>query len=42
VRRGAAALGVLAAVTLATGCGGGIAAPDLFIVQRTGSGPGRG
>jgi hypothetical protein len=40
VRRGAAALGVLAAVTLATGCGGGIAAPDLFIVQRTGSGPG--
>jgi hypothetical protein len=40
-----ATLGVLAAVTLAAvalaaGCGGGIAAPDLFIVQRTGSGPG--
>jgi hypothetical protein len=40
VMRGAAALGVLAAVTLAAGCGGGIAAPDLFIVQRTGIGPG--
>jgi hypothetical protein len=36
-----AVLGVLtAAVALATGCGGGIAAPDLFIVQRTGNGPG--
>jgi hypothetical protein len=33
-------LGVLASVALAVGCGGGIAAPDLFIVQRTGSGPG--
>ncbi len=41
--RGAAGVGVLAAVTtvtLAAGCGGGIAAPDLFIVQRSGSGPG--
>ena len=36
----AAALGVLAAMTLAVSCAGGIAAPDLFIVQRTGSGPG--
>jgi hypothetical protein len=33
-------LGVLASVALAVGCGGGIAPPDLFIVQRTGSGPG--
>jgi hypothetical protein len=40
MRRGAAALGVLASVALAAGCGSGIAAPDLFIVQRTGSGPG--
>jgi hypothetical protein len=40
VRWGAAAISVLAAVTLAAGCGGGIAAPDLFIVQRSGSGPG--
>ncbi len=40
MRRGAAALGVLAAVTLAAGCGGGIAAPDLFIVERTGSAAG--
>jgi hypothetical protein len=39
-RQGAAVLGVLGAVTLATGCGGGIQAPDLFVVQRTGSGPG--
>jgi len=36
----AAALGVLATMTLVVSCGGGIAAPDLFIVQRTGSGPG--
>jgi hypothetical protein len=35
-----AALGVLTSVALAVGCGGGIVAPDLFIVQRTGSGPG--
>jgi hypothetical protein len=39
-RQGAAVLGVLGAVALATGCGGGIQAPDLFVVQRTGSGPG--
>jgi hypothetical protein len=38
-RAGAATLGVLAAIGLATGCGGGIAAPDLFIVQRAGSAP---
>jgi len=38
VRHGAA-IGVLAAATLIAGCGG-IKAPDLFIVQRTGSGPG--
>ncbi len=38
MRRGAA-IGVLAAATLIAGCGG-IKAPDLFIVQRTGSGPG--
>jgi hypothetical protein len=31
----AAALGVLAAMTLAVSCAGGIAAPDLFIVQLT-------
>jgi hypothetical protein len=40
VRRLLAALGVLATVMLAAGCGGGIMASDLFIVQRTGSGPG--
>jgi hypothetical protein len=40
VRGVAAAIGVLAAVMLAAGCGGGIAAPDLFVVQRTGSVPG--
>jgi len=34
-------IGVLATVMLA-GCGGGIAAPDLFVVQRTGSVPGAG
>ncbi len=39
-RAGAATLGVLAAIGLAAGCGGGIAAPDLFIVQRAGSAPG--
>jgi hypothetical protein len=39
---GAAAttLGMLAAIGLAAGCGGGFAAPDLFVVQRTGSAPG--
>jgi hypothetical protein len=41
-RGGAAAIGVLAAVMLVAGCGGGIAAPDLFVVQRTGSAPGAG
>jgi hypothetical protein len=35
-------IGVLATVMLAAGCGGGIAAPDLFVVQRTGSVPGAG
>jgi hypothetical protein len=35
-----AIIAALAAVTLVAGCGGGIAAPDLFIVQRTGSAPG--
>jgi hypothetical protein len=41
VRHRLAGLGVLAAITLVlAGCGGGIAAPDLFIVQRTGSAPG--
>jgi hypothetical protein len=42
MRRRVAVLGVLTAIALAlaAGCGGGIAAPDLFIVQRTGSGPG--
>lgn len=38
--RRVAALCVLAAATILAGCGGGIAAPDLFIVQRAGSGPG--
>jgi hypothetical protein len=43
MRRPVAVLGVCTAIALvleAAGCGGGIAAPDLFIVQRTGSGPG--
>jgi hypothetical protein len=40
VRLGAFAPCVLAALILLAGCGGGIAAPDLFIVQRTGNGPG--
>jgi hypothetical protein len=44
VKRAAAigmlAVVMLATVTLAAGCGGGIAAPDLFVVQRTGSAPG--
>lgn len=44
MRRRVAAPGALTAIALtlalAVGCGGGIAAPDLFIVQRTGSGPG--
>jgi hypothetical protein len=38
VRR-AAALGALAAALLLSGCGG-IKAPDLFIVNRSGAGPG--
>jgi hypothetical protein len=38
VRRGAA-LAALVTATLVAGCGG-IKAPDLFIVQRAGSGPG--
>jgi hypothetical protein len=40
MRRLVAVLGVLTAIVMASGCGGGIASPDLFIVQRTGSGPG--
>ena len=36
------AIGAAALATLAAGCGGGIRAPDLFIVQRTGSVPGAG
>jgi hypothetical protein len=39
-RQGAAVLGVLATAMLGAGCAGGIQAPDLFVVQRTGSGPG--
>jgi hypothetical protein len=31
---------VAAAMTLLAGCGGGVKAPDLFIVERTGSVPG--
>jgi hypothetical protein len=31
---------VLAAAAILAGCGGGIAAPDLFVVQRAGSAPG--
>ena len=39
---GVTTLGVLAAtVRWRAGCGGGIAAPDLFVVQRTGAGRGR-
>jgi hypothetical protein len=38
--RRVAALCVLAAATILAGCGGGIAAPDLFVVQRAGSAPG--
>jgi hypothetical protein len=34
------AIGVLVSVTLLVGCGAGVTAPDLFVVQRTGSGPG--
>ena len=37
--RRAAALGALAAALLLVGCGG-ILAPDLFVVDRTGPGPG--
>jgi hypothetical protein len=36
----AALVALLTAALLAAGCGGGIKAPDLFIVQRTGAGPG--
>ncbi len=35
-----AALAPIVAVTLAVGCSGGIKAPDLFILQRSGSVPG--
>jgi hypothetical protein len=35
-----ATVGVLLAVPLLAGCGAGVTAPDLFLVQRTGSGPG--
>jgi hypothetical protein len=38
--RRVAALCVLAAAMILAGCGGGIAAPDLFVVQRAGSAPG--
>jgi hypothetical protein len=31
---------LLAAGLLVIGCGAGVSAPDLFVVQRTGSGPG--
>jgi hypothetical protein len=31
---------VLVLATIVAGCGAGVTAPDLFIVQRTGSGPG--
>lgn len=35
-----AAAGLLLAFLFPTGCGGGIASPDLFLVQRSGSVPG--
>jgi hypothetical protein len=35
-----ATVGVLLAVAPVAGCGAGVTAPDLFLVQRTGSGPG--
>ncbi len=35
-----AVLGALASAALIAGCGGGVIAPDLFIVERTGSVPG--
>jgi hypothetical protein len=35
-----AAIGALVAGALLAGCGAGVSAPDLFVVQRTGSGPG--
>jgi hypothetical protein len=34
------AIGTLVAGALLAGCGAGVTAPDLFVVQRTGSGPG--
>ncbi len=34
------AIGALVAGALLAGCGAGVTAPDLFVVQRTGSGPG--
>jgi hypothetical protein len=37
---GASALAALAAVVLAGGCSGGIKAPDLFVVERSGDVPG--
>jgi hypothetical protein len=36
----ATAIGALVSVVLLAGCGAGVTAPDLFLVQRTGSGPG--
>jgi|ERR1039458_981140 hypothetical protein len=35
--RRAAAVAAVAATTITAGCGGGVQAPDLFIVQRTGT-----
>jgi hypothetical protein len=35
-----AAVALLAAGLVVIGCGAGVTAPDLFVVQRTGSGPG--
>jgi hypothetical protein len=39
IKQGTAVLGMLGAAILTAGCGG-IVAADLFVVQRTGSGPG--
>jgi hypothetical protein len=36
----ATAIGALVSGTLLAGCGAGVTAPDLFLVQRTGSGAG--
>jgi hypothetical protein len=38
--RTVAGVALLAVGSLVIGCGAGVSAPDLFIVQRTGSGPG--